>query len=331
MAIEAKRLSSEIQFSYLTLPEKARITVHLSYHNNNQDIDNLYGLIRQHDVIIPEITGWHSSQLRLLEDISQGKANVLDSARRQLRSNGDRHGHMSNIFENLYRTKKEVLLVDVPSNSGIFKELYLHTQVPVSALMNQDFDKTLRLISSYDKKEAELNHRRDEYIANNICTSLAHLIDKNPKLKEKDHVKALILLGSTHGQVYRLLHSNPLNEDKIRLIFNPRKQVFNFENELERRHMRGLTITRELVARVFAELILRESIIPDVRLASISRKTNDQVVILRNVIYKLSLDEIKDLHKEVMNNGINEALKSTGIGAKINDILLDIERQERLF
>lgn len=174
------------------------------------------------------------------------------------------------------------------------------------------------LISSWRKiftDFAALHQEREKY----MVRRLQELKNTLPEeLKNKSNIKILIFLGAYHTEFMHHLYRK--NEKVSRP--GPKPYIYGHLTEAQRRHAFGKEVSDDLVAKSIFEYLLDGLFSKELKDAS-TRNTSSQMIIERRIVEKFSMEEIREIIKQVLANLPLETVKEN-ISKKLKDKNIDL-------
>ncbi len=120
-------------------------------------------------------------------------------------------------------------------------------------------------------------------------------------------------IGATHTPLAHELKNEPISDTQVQMRRSDKVTYFSHLEELTRRQHWGKEITDELCAKVMVEDLIKWT----ADLDAITKYTNEENVLLRQMISQLSLDEIRDIFEQLDD----ECTKCTFSERKVREVL----------
>jgi hypothetical protein len=271
-------------------------------HRNVEDMKGFEESLNKANVYIPEMNRWNAEILKNWRDVSTGKKLPQDvpySSYVQLEE-----------LEKIYNTNKIIEFIDLPYDHSIQAEREDACKFFYQAINRRswEFSEMVSDMRIYLEKFADVQVKREEYMASQIEKIKSEIFTNHPELADKEGIKILISLGSFHTWVY--YDAKKKNSSTSR-TFNEMPVVFDNQTELLRRlrFKKGHEkISNEEVARLWLIYQIKTGHVETV---------NDSLLFgkyLRLAASKFSLKEIKSLFEKDANNiKIGKLLEEKGV------------------
>ena len=213
------------------------------------------------DIFIQENAGWDKERLETWHKISSGEF-TPEQAIENEKGRGKAFfwpDYFKAIFEKLQGTNKEVLLVDIKSDSEIYNEIY--------DLMRKDgiywnildrsksFEENCERIADVSELESITQKERENEILNNMKTSLLELLKEKPELQGKENLKILFSMGAFHTRLY---HEMKKSGDNVSREIPSSSYTFNPRMAVERIiHFKGSEKAKEYMPKILLSFLLQ--------------------------------------------------------------------------
>lgn len=271
-----------------------KISFHIFFgaHETAKDFEKLKQAFKQADVYIPESFMWNDEYLWNFNRLSQKKITPCQMIQRCfLEKNSSWHRE----FRVIYGSRKPILLADVPEWHSLVDEYDKSDRLydeSFDLFKKGDFNSALKTVRKYVEFNADFLLKRDRQIKRNLKGSIAEIIKKIPKFKNRKEVKVLIILGSFHTLLY---HNLKKQKSSTSCQFASKPDVFSSLDEAGRRtiFLKDKKIDDILFARSMAEELLEDC------LDKITDDTNKAIMIGRKICSKLNLKDIAEMSKEL--------------------------------
>jgi hypothetical protein len=166
---------------------------------------------RDVDIFIPEAVGWSHEELKALRQLSLGE--ITPEKFFSLSENKDSRSdkYFKLILGSLYNSKKEILMVDIPSDH---KDLQDHYEVYREdmpefeerlALKRYSYEEAIEEVTKIISKEVTLQKDRESYILESLKQKLFEILKERLDLQNKESLKILFAMGATHTGLYHEL------------------------------------------------------------------------------------------------------------------------------
>ncbi|MEK7071102.1 MAG: hypothetical protein AAB966_04805, partial [Patescibacteria group bacterium] len=184
-------------------------------HATTEDGKAVGERLKNADIFIQENAGWDSARLDIFNDVSNGTL-TPEQAMDMEKQNGKPFfwkDFYASLLDGLYKSEKKVMLVDVPDDNVVFKNLMglYASNGAYNNLINKSlpYEETLRRIGNVSKFESDMQKAREDYILENLPEALVETLKQNPDLQKKRKFEDTFL----HG---RFSHSPVSRDEKIR-------------------------------------------------------------------------------------------------------------------
>lgn len=258
---------------------------YFSPHGNPNDFKDLFGLIKNADIYIPEVYSWSKEYLEIYQDVSAGKKTPKQTIKELHYEDSEMNRLLLEELQVLYDTKKPVIFIDLPEEEAP----HAKNKIWLGA---RDFEGLLSNVKHYLEEESKLNHRREEYMVGQLKTKVGEIIDTNPDLRTKGDVNVLVSLGSVHTGVYYELRESG---ERAEREFNVMPQVYSLGDEGVRRYMWEKPVDQELLAQILLEKAFGE--VFQLELEKVSTDNTKIELFKRKVASQFGIDEIKDIFR----------------------------------
>ncbi len=237
-------------------------------------------------IFIQENAGWDKERLETWHKISKGEF-TPEQAIENEKGRGKAFfwpDYFKAIFEKLQGTNKEVLLVDIKSDSEIYNEIY--------DLMRKDgiywnildrsksFEENCERIADVSELESITQKERENEILDNMKTSLLELLKEKPELQGKENLKILFSMGAFHTRLY---HEMKKSGDNVSREIPSSSYTFNPRMAVERIiHFKGSEKAKEYMPKILLSFLLQR----------LNMKYDD---ISKKVLSRFSDEQIREL------------------------------------
>lgn len=298
---------------------KVDVEFFFSPHQYAEDFKRARELFDQADVVVPEAWNWDDDTLNYIQGISAGERKPMlspstaDQAKLALkkmvgwllsRQRGqDLRPFQAEADALFYNSHKLVMLVDVPKANPIsqdIKSLYEKRKkdgyAGFQAFTSGSPDEAIAL------ERSSINHRikaaqlRNNFIQSNLRERLAKLPEEFPELKQRQHIKVLVCLGSAHTPVHRALQ----DEHSAKRSFGQSLTVYSPAHEAERRFAANLPIDDKLVMHAVMYDVMSFLVLDDL---SLKVDTERFERIARRLSASFSMEEAQELSTQLAAAG----------------------------
>lgn len=267
-----------------------KIETNFFFHNHatGEDGKAVGERLKSADILIQENAGWDSTRLDIFNDVSNGTLtpeHAIDMEEQRGKPFLWKDFYVS-LLEGLYKSEKKVMLVDVPHDNVVFKNLMglYASNGAYNNLINKSlsYEETLRRIGNVSKFESDMQKAREDYILENIPETLAEILKQNPELQKKETLKTLFSMGGFHTRLY---HEMKKSGDDVSREFSHMPYSFDPRMAAERNiHFRGMEESKSLLPKIALYLILKKEL--------------PNLDISHDVISVFSDEEIKNLYEK---------------------------------
>ncbi len=286
--------ASDLQLVPEALPNsKFKLEFVFGPHTTAQEADIIAEPLKECDIYIPEMIGWDSAVLEGLNSVAQGTLTAEEAVKKY--GNRIYDGFFKQLLDHLHNSRKKVAFIDVPADHDLDIRIRSKKIPNRQASFEEDVNAQLKYLQREEKTEEE----REDYMADQLPAVLSQLVEGNPELKNKEHVRVLILLGAAHTGVLHRLKKRGYDVDKS--VFPSSTYRFGFYgNEVQRRlafskPLDMLLVARSLMERYMGKALAKQHIATYCYLPS---DTTKAASLLKRLIDPLSYDELKAIWEE---------------------------------
>jgi len=232
-------------------------------HATSEDGQMVADRLNDKDIFIQENAGWDKERLETWHKVSSGEF-TPEQAIEYEKERGRPFfwpDYFKTIFKKLHGTSKEVLLVDIKSDSEIYQEIYdLMKKDGVYWNLvdkNKSYEEACERISDVSELESITQKERENEILKNIKTNLFELLKEKPELQNKENLKMLFSMGSFHTRLY---HEMKKSGDNVNREFQSSPYTFDPRNTVERViHFKGREKAKEYMPKILLLWLLERS------------------------------------------------------------------------
>ena len=230
-------------------------------HATTEDGQMVADRLDDKDIFIQENAGGDEERLKTWHKISKGEF-TPEQAIENEKGRGKEFfwpEYFKAIFEKLQGTNKEILLVDIKSDSEIYNEIY--------DLMRKDgiywnildrsksFEENCERIADVSELESITQKERENEILDNMKTSLLELLKEKPELQGKENLKILFSMGAFHTRLY---HEMKKSGDNVSREIPSSSYTFNPRMAVERIiHFKGSEKAKEYMPKILLSFLLQ--------------------------------------------------------------------------
>jgi hypothetical protein len=244
--------------------------------------------LKNADILIQENAGWDSARLDIFNEVSNGTL-TPEQAMDMEKRNGKPFlwkDFYASLLGGLYKSEKKILLVDVPDDNVVFKNLMglYASNGAYNNLINKSlpYEETLRRIGNVSKFESDMQKAREDYILEKLPEALAETLKQNPDLQKKENLKILFSMGGFHTRLY---HEMKKSGNDVSREFSSMPYNFDPRMATERSiHFKGMEESKSLLPKIALYLILKKEL--------------PNLDISHDVVSVFSDDEIKSLYEK---------------------------------
>jgi len=215
-------------------------------HVTSEDFAGLREKAEEADIVVIEDLGWEKSVLKKFQEVSDGKKKPQDFFHYFGFTPGNYRPFdaLLGILDAIYNTKKQIVIVDVPSGHKLEKE---YDNIPdlVKELDGKTKEEKIEGFRNYLVENANFQIKRENLIINN----LKKLIENEIKNSDKEE-KILMILGSFHSRVYIEMKKS---YDDVARDYPASPYIFDFVQESKRRAIFEKDISDSLIARAIVQ------------------------------------------------------------------------------
>jgi hypothetical protein len=221
-------------------------------HGTALDAEGIKERLEEADIYIPEFDGWTEEKLEHILNVSSGKQKPSDE-----KPKNPLLGFEWVRDQNLYNTKKPVMIIDVPAEQMTAWIGEASHGSNKSFDQCRTFDEAKDLIDRRFAEVAEVGgKKREKYLLEQLVPKLKEMIKKQPELKQKKEIHILMTLGSAHSAIYYTLKE--LGGKSVLREFRYDFVGQSFQNELAERHLFGQEINEDLKERALMEMLISQ-------------------------------------------------------------------------
>jgi hypothetical protein len=274
-------------------------------HANKEDGQAVGERLKNADILVQENTGWDSARLDIFNDISKGIL-TPEQAMDMEKQNGKpflwKDFYVS-LLDGLYKSEKKVILVDVPNDNVVFKNLMglYASNGAYNNLINKSlpYEEMIRRIGNVSKFESDMQKAREDYILENLPEALAETLKQNPDLQKKEDLKILFSMGGFHTRLY---HEMKKSGNDVSREFSSMPYTFDPRMAAERSiHFKGMEESKSLLPKIALYLILKKEM-PDLDISHdvISVFSDEEIKSLYEKYQTASSDEFKEYFESIL-------------------------------
>lgn len=221
-------------------------------HVGSKDLEFLKKDFDVCDVYAPENFGWQPYDLEMEEKLSYGivSPEVLKKA---FKNRPYYYGHMMANAEMVYRSRKPILLIDVPYSHKLnMDRIHLPS---ISDFINlKNLEDKIKLAREFITKTTAFDKEREEYIFTQIPIRMKELFLRKPELHKKQELKVLISLGSSHTPLFHMMHK--ANPNMVERSFQELPYKFSLDTATQRTIAFGISRPEDLNDELLARLVM---------------------------------------------------------------------------
>jgi|YelNatPaOPRAMG01_1025707.scaffolds.fasta_scaffold12570_6 hypothetical protein len=230
-------------------------------HSTSEDGKMVADRLDDKDIFIPENAGWDKERLETWKKISSGEF-TPEQAIEHEKERGKPFfwpDYFKTIFEKLHGTNKEVLLVDVKSDSEVYQELvsFFDKENRYWNLIDKSksYEETCERIANASEFESILQTERENEILENMKTNLLELLKEKPELQKEENLKILFTIGSFHTRLY---HEMKKSGNNVSREFQSSPYTFHPRMAVERViHFKGSEKAKEYMPKILLIWLLK--------------------------------------------------------------------------
>jgi hypothetical protein len=298
-----------------TRNSEVAIKIVYNKHRSEEESRGLERLYGNTDVFIPEVAGREPDYLKNLQRLSNGDITSDELlAMMKTKTGTNEYARDKSLFDLIHGEEKTIAIIDLPIEHPLYQRM-VENKFPEIGF-GQNFDQTLESVRNYNHEFASAQLEREEYMLEQLQELTEKLKVNHPKLKNKQNINALMLLGAGHEDF----------PDKLRNHFQSVKEASTtpraslYFEEAAVKQMHGNEVDDDLLTRVLAERVLRFD-------KNNAFNTDDPVkdaISLRGIISSFSIGELKSIFERagdktewvsMINDEFSDKLK-TPVAAK---------------
>ena len=266
---------------------------HATIRDGKMVADRLDGI----DIFIQENIGWDKERFKTWRKISSGEF-TPEQAIEHEKERGKPFfwpDYFKTIFQKLYGTNKEILLVDIKSDNYLYQEIYnlMRKNGVYWNLVDKtkSYEEVCEHISDVSELESLTQKERENEILENMKTSLLELLKEKPELQKKENLKMLFSMGSFHTRLY---HEMKKSGDNVNREFQSSPFTFHPRIAVERVvHFKGSEKAKEYMPKILLLWLLERSNMKyeDISSKVLSRFSDGQIRELFEIYKKSESDD----------------------------------------
>ncbi len=280
------------------LPPNVSLHLIFSRHAKREDLGDFGKFretVRSADIIIPEEFSWTEGYLQELRAIAKGDTRLYHGHKEKRK--GQPYEEASNaVLETIFASHKQVVFVDVERESDLAKELMKATyERPSSEFIGATWEETLQKIDENIRHDAELQAKREDYILSRLGPQIKEAIDSHPKLKGKEKVSVVMMMGQEHTRIFDELEKSVVpgasglpSVTQERLATIPIREIV-----LKNAHKSGEHMEKTAKVRLLAEIFVKTVLLS---LDRAEGRLTDSLV-FEQIVDNLSMDELKAVYE----------------------------------
>ncbi|NTV22558.1 MAG: hypothetical protein HGB03_03280 [Candidatus Yonathbacteria bacterium] len=261
--------------------------------------------LKNADILIQENAGWDSARLDIFNEVSNGTL-TPEQAMDMEKQNGKPFlwkDFYASLLEGLYKSEKKVMLVDVPNDNVVFKNLMglYASNGAYNNLINKSlpYEETLRRIGNVSKFESDMQKAREDYILEKLPEALAETLKQNPDLQKKENLKILFSMGGFHTRLY---HEMKKSGNDVSREFSSMPYNFDPRMATERNiHFKGMEESKYLLPKIALYLLLKKEL-PNLKITHdvISVFSDEEIKSLYEKYQTASSEEFKEYFESIL-------------------------------
>ncbi len=279
----------EIEEGYL--PSNVTVHFHFAPHVARDHFEGAAELLDAADIFIPEQAGWDADTLSNWQRVTKTRPSSknFEKLTRKLTAEEDSQEYLDEILSRLGGSYKSVVLIDAHKNEHpeVQNIGYITGVTPMA-------DYESELVETYEKaiKFTHLTTTlRERVMLKNLGPAITHKTQEHPKLKDKEHVFALVTLGGAHYPIFDYLWNQPAIHNQVEAsswILSGVDQLEMHSQQVEDKIINNQPLTRKEVIGLMISQRL-EFLIPG-SLDTISRHNKDEIL-RRNKLFDILLHD----------------------------------------
>jgi hypothetical protein len=235
---------------------------HATTEDGKKVADRIGGI----DILIQENAGWDEERLQTWQKVSRGEFTPEQAIEHEKKRGKEFFwkDYFTAIFEKLYGTNKEVLLVDLKNDDELYQEIYefMKGNSAYNDLVNREssYEETVERISNVSELESLMQKERENKILENVKINLFGLLKEKPELQNQENLKILFPMGAFHTRLY---HEMQKQGDDVKREFSPTPYIFDPRQSVERKiHFKGIEEAQGDMPKILLYWLLRKIDIP---------------------------------------------------------------------
>ncbi len=257
-------------------------------HATTEDGEAISERLKNTDILLQENAGWDPARLDIFNNVSNGIL-TPEQAMDMEKQRGKPFFHedfYNALLKGLYKSEKKVMLVDVPDDNVVFKNLMglFSGNGTYNNLIDKSlpYEEMLRRVGNVSKFESDMQKAREDYILENLPEALVKILKQNPEFQKKEDLKILFSMGGFHTRLY---HEMKKSGNDVNREFSSMPYKFDPRMAAERNiHFRGMEKSKYLLPKITLYLLLKKEL-PNLNISN-------------NIMSAFSDEKIKNLYEK---------------------------------
>lgn len=277
--------------------------IHILYlsHTKPEELIRFRDRIKEADIYIPEGIGWSQEYLDDINAVSKGAVTPKEFLEKM--NITPRH-FSSNFYyflkaelEEIYDSKKQVVFVDIPENSELFKR-WKAAKTDIARIdFSRDFENTLVSFSESVKNFAAIQGERERH----MLAKLQELTDRIesgelPKPQTGKEIRIFMPLGIGHTRIYHELKRSGKEASREFSSLPFTFAATGYIGEMLRYELFRKKTGKEFVARTLASVLLKAMLETEMFFGELQWPSKDASTLdlfLYRALNRISLEEIR--------------------------------------
>jgi len=195
------------------------------------------------------------------------------------------------VAKTLYCSGKHIEFFDVPFRHPLVERVFQAFNDASIPDMSGDFEKMIASRKNGLRTAAKAQKEREEYMFERLNEFVRRAAKKEfPDLKDKEHIRILMILGGAHTRLY---HKLVRKKEDVSRSFPLYPYIYPYFVEAFRREWFEKEVGDELAARTFLETVINGEI--RLKLSSVTERQNLIGHFIRRIVERLNMNDARSV------------------------------------